>query len=98
MISESTARSRIKALDLTVLRKRLMKPKAKGGCGWDLKTALKYENQYRGFLFVSWKYSGGGHIPTKNIDEYWHAHILHTKKYMKDCDHVFGRYLHHNPF
>ena len=36
-------------------------------------------------------------VPTKDMDEFWHMHILHTKFYMKDCQNLFGRYLHHTP-
>jgi hypothetical protein len=36
--------------------------------------------------------------PTADIDEIWHQHILHTRKYNDDCDKVFGKYLHHLPF
>src|SRR4051812_20170867 len=35
--------------------------------------------------------------PTSEIDAVWHAHILHTKKYMQDCARLFGGYLHHTP-
>jgi hypothetical protein len=27
----------------------------------------------------------------------WHAHILDTKKYMVDCQAIFGRFIHHVP-
>jgi len=36
-------------------------------------------------------------VPTKEIDEVWHNHILHTKQYHQDCNALFGRYLHHIP-
>lgn len=95
---ERKIRTAIRNLDLTLMRKRVMQPRSHGGCGWSLKKALEYEDQYRGFLFVKWKYPKKINIPTRNIDEYWHAHILYTKKYFKDCDRIFGKYQHHNPF
>ncbi len=32
-----------------------------------------------------------------DIDEVWHAHMLDSANYMKDCDLFFGYYLHHDP-
>jgi len=34
---------------------------------------------------------------SKDVDEFWHTHILQTMKYHRDCETVFGKYLHHNP-
>jgi hypothetical protein len=31
-------------------------------------------------------------------DKIWHAHIISTIQYQKDCDRIFGRYLDHTPF
>lgn len=36
-------------------------------------------------------------VPTAEIDEIWHNHILHTKNYMNDCNQIFGYYCHHTP-
>jgi hypothetical protein len=37
------------------------------------------------------------HEPDKDVDWYWHAHILHTKQYEEDCQSYFGYFLHHEP-
>lgn len=37
------------------------------------------------------------HAVSAAIDPYWHAHILHTRQYVKFCDQVFGQYIHHEP-
>lgn len=37
-------------------------------------------------------------VPTKEIDEVWHFHILDTLKYGKDCEDIFGKFLHHFPY
>merc|ERR1712159_408136 len=34
---------------------------------------------------------------SKLVDIVWHEHIIDTKRYMADCDFLFGRYLHHYP-
>jgi hypothetical protein len=36
-------------------------------------------------------------LPSKDVDEFWHTHILQTMKYADDCQAVFGAFLHHNP-
>ncbi|QLH43881.1 MAG: hypothetical protein HWD59_15100 [Coxiellaceae bacterium] len=35
--------------------------------------------------------------PSRDIDEIWHAHILHTQDYTEFCEKLFGFYLHHCP-
>lgn len=36
-------------------------------------------------------------MPTVDIDDVWHLHVLDTSRYMKDCEAIFGEYLHHTP-
>jgi hypothetical protein len=35
--------------------------------------------------------------PSPLVDKVWHMHILDTRRYMKDCDYIFGSYMHHSP-
>lgn len=56
------------------------------------------EFQYKRWLFLRRKFEGELMPPTKDIDIFWHAHILDTFRYHEDCDRVFGYYLHHNPY
>jgi len=37
-------------------------------------------------------------VPNKILDEYWHQHILDTRKYAADCETTFGFFLHHDPY
>ena len=37
-------------------------------------------------------------MPSKDIDIFWHTHILDTQKYMADCETLFGKYFHHFPY
>lgn len=92
-LKESTARARVMELDLTLIKERVKKENPR----WSKQKLDKFELAYRGFLFVCWKYPGGN-APTLEIDEFWHAHIMFTQKYMRDCRYIFGRYLHHTPF
>jgi hypothetical protein len=52
---------------------------------------------YKNFLILFKKYPGTQLVPTREIDEFWHNHILHTKRYVQDCLDIFGYYLHHEP-
>jgi hypothetical protein len=64
---------------------------------WTLEKARSVEVWYRRFLFLSYKYPEKQLVPTKEIDVFWHTHILHTQKYMEDCQSLFGYYFHHEP-
>jgi hypothetical protein len=54
--------------------------------------------QYKRWLFLRRRFEGELMPPTKDIDMFWHAHILDTYQYEADCDRIFGYYLHHNPY
>lgn len=64
--------------------------------GWLREDAIQTSIFYRNFLFLSKKY--GGLVPSLDIDEFWHHHILNTQKYTRDCGFIFGEYFHHYPF
>ena len=36
-------------------------------------------------------------MPSKAVDAYWHAFILHTRAYAEWCDATIGRFVHHTP-
>ena len=36
-------------------------------------------------------------VPSQQIDDAWHAFILHTKEYEAYCLQVIGKYVHHVP-
>jgi hypothetical protein len=49
------------------------------------------------FLALMLLYPDKEIVPTPHIDEFWHAHILDTVAYHRDCDQLFGSYQHHFP-
>lgn len=55
------------------------------------------ERWYRRYLTLALLYPSAPLVPTPEIDEFWHRHILFTQKYSRDCDRVLGRFLHHHP-
>lgn len=64
---------------------------------WPSNLAATACKLYKNFLWLHCKYSDVLLVPTKDIDEVWHNHILFTKQYHADCEALFGRYLHHHP-
>ena len=52
---------------------------------------------YKNFLYLIKKHSDENLVPTREIDEFWHNHILYTRNYVNDCLNIFGHYLHHEP-
>lgn len=66
--------------------------------GWDLDEAEEACRLYRNWLFLTAKYPGKALPPSEDIDEFWHNHILDTKKYRTDCQAVFGEFRDHYPY
>lgn len=65
---------------------------------WKKNDAIEACKQYRHFLYLKKKYGDKYELPpSKDIDEAWHAHILHTEDYVNFCNEAFGGYLHHHP-
>ena len=56
------------------------------------------EREYRRFLTLKAAFPGVNLVPSKLADEFWHAHILDTAAYARDCESVFGGFLHHFPY
>lgn len=85
--------SKISALDLRSISK-----KAKRELEWtDHRTNVAVE-KYRRFLFLLGKYEGQMLAPfDDDTDKIWHYHIQDTRRYKKDCETLFGRFIDHNP-
>ena len=63
----------------------------------EAEVAIQY---YKNFLYLNKKYLAQFPIlpPMLEVDEIWHHHILDTRQYIKDCNHIFGYYFHHYPY
>jgi hypothetical protein len=64
---------------------------------WSEIEATHCAQLYKNFLWLNKKHLPMTLVPTREIDEFWHNHILHTKNYMHDCLKIFGHYFHHTP-
>ena len=86
----------IEALDLDSIKLKLMDPEE--GQGWSREYADGMELAYKRFLMLLVTHSEETIAPNKDVDKFWHGHILDTLKYAEDCQNVFGNFLHHFPY
>jgi len=86
----------IQALDLEPIKFKLMDHEE--GQGWSREYVDQMEIAYRRFLTLSVKYPEETIAPSKDVDKFWHGHILDTMKYAEDCQNMFGYFLHHFPY
>ena len=86
----------IQALDLDPIKFKLMDPEE--GQGWSREYVDRMELAYKRFLTLLATHPEETLAPSKDVDKFWHGHILDTLKYARDCDAVFGCFLHHFPY
>lgn len=85
----------IAAIDLEMVKLKLQDKEE--GKGWSPEECDRAEVEYKRFLHLCKRY-GRGIVPTQLMDIFWHYHILDTVAYHRDCEAVFGYYLHHYPY
>lgn len=90
------AERRIAAIDLSMVKVKLMD--SEEGLGWTPSFADLVETRYRRFLCMVFVHGDESIVPTKDIDAFWHQHILDTRAYAADCNAVFGAFVHHYPY
>lgn len=56
------------------------------------------EADYRRLFALHLLYPAEPIVVNAILDDYWHHHILDTKKYAEDCEVLFGHFLHHDPY
>lgn len=84
---------KLKTLDLTSVRARILRKE-----GWVEERLVAAEEGYREFLtacLLSPEKPMGP--PNDDVDVVWHYHILDTMRYERDCQELFGHFLHHVP-
>ena len=88
--------NQIKNLDLSSIKTKFISNK---GFWWGLwGDPNEVEAEYRQFLYLIALNPGKSVVPwSKDMDDFWHCHILDTDKYTKDCQELFSKYVHHNP-
>lgn len=97
MLSKAQKLQLIEDLDFTMLRQKACLPKPEGE-GWTPEQAKLAETWYKRYLSVIVTHPNIAHVPNGPIDQFWHRHILDTRRYMDDCQAIFGQYIHHFPY
>ena len=92
---EQTIRA-IEAMDLTPIKFKATR--SEDGYGWTDAYADKMEIAYKRYLILHARHPEMTLAPERDIDRFWHMHILDTRKYAADCDATFGRFVHHFPY
>jgi hypothetical protein len=93
--SLKVAENRVRQIDFMPINLKLMIEDSRF---WTNDLLKSTEQQYRRFLVLHIMFPSDDLVPTKLIDAYWHQHILDTKKYERDCEFLFGEFLHHDPY
>ena len=87
---------KLKNLDLGPIAYKLIHRKE--GLGWTKARAKQAIARYIMFLSLIYLYPNQPIVPTAEIDQVWHLHILDTGKYADDCQMLFGEFIHHFPY
>lgn len=92
-LEESLAR--IAALDLEAVKFKLVREHPHE---WNATRADAAEIIYKRFLQLCVMHPEQCIVPTADVDDMWHQHILDTRAYARDCEHALGFFLHHWPY
>jgi hypothetical protein len=65
--------------------------------GWDGARFDAALTSYRQFLELCRRNPGARVMCPDEADEVWHAHMLDSSNYRRDCNRIFGSYLDHDP-
>jgi hypothetical protein len=80
-------------IDLTPVRSRITRENS----SLTVDQICDMERRYLQFLLRCKQEPDIRHEPDKEVDLYWHTHILQTRKYLADCQKYLGYFLHHEP-
>lgn len=64
---------------------------------WDPERVECALHEYRQFLALMLWHPEAVLVPSDDIDEVWHTHVLNTARYQADCEAIFGCFQHHFP-
>lgn len=87
---------RARGVSFEMMRRKLMHPEH--GEGWSEDRVNFVEQEYLRFLLLNRFFDGEDIVPSKEVDTFWHYHILDTKSYTQDVSTLLGRMLHHYPY
>jgi len=100
IVGLEAVRDYINGMDFGLLKQKLTLPPSWGGQSWTPERARVAEAKYKKWLFLQRKYEDvalSPGPPGRDLDIFWHYHVLDTEAYIGDTAQIFGRYLHHPP-
>jgi hypothetical protein len=80
-------------LDLSPIAAQLMQSNT--GPNWTKAQTVKAIAQYLTFLYLADCYPHLQLVPSSEIDQVWHYHMLDNSKYGEDCQMLFGHIIHY---
>jgi hypothetical protein len=94
VLEKLLAKRHIQNLDFSSVRAKLQEK-----LGWSADQAQRVEGDYKRFLYAlaHKRHDDILSPPTQEVDEFWHQHILDTRRYRDDCQTIFGHYVDHTP-
>lgn len=95
LINKKNIDPTIAGIDLEMIKMKLREPEE--GENWTHEQCDSAEIEYKRYLHLCMAF-GKGIVPNRIQDKFWHFHILDTRAYHKDCETIFGHYLHHFPY
>lgn len=94
--SLTDVRAYISQMDFSMM-KHNMEDRA-GGLEWAPPKCEWAERQYKRWLYIRREYENEPMPPNREIDKFWHEHMLDTRRYFVDSAKIFGYYHHHFPY
>ena len=85
------AKRMIRDMDLSFVQGRLRR------YGYTAERAERAVALYKNFLQLRVLHPDQVIVPPRAADHAWHEHILHTERYARDMNALFGSFLHHDP-
>lgn len=100
VVPPSNAIDYINNMDMSKIEEKLQKKDPLVSVEWSEQEVCQAIRYYKNFLILNVKYGDQKKIipPSLEMDEIWHHHILDTRKYITDCNNIFGYYFHHYPY
>ncbi|WP_377477527.1 MAG: hypothetical protein P2A85_03385 [Microcoleus anatoxicus] len=84
---------RVMSYDLSVIRERFLKDNPELSSRLD-----SIELVYRQYMYLcAIKPRMSLSVPSNEVDEFWHCHIIHTREYQDFCNEIAGYFIHHAP-
>jgi hypothetical protein len=83
---------KVRLLDLKPIAAQLMHSQPQRSS----KSIIRAIADYLEFLYLVDRHPHFRLVPTVEVDQVWHHHILDTRKYAEDCQILFGKFIHHS--